>query len=171
MLNSDFVCKYHLDRNAVDKCESCGAFVCLKCKKTYPEAYTGSYRRRAYTLCPLCFFEKKEKVMSSPSREMIWIFMGFTVFMMGMAVVMGSMLVFAILKPNHYLEILDLIFQLIALTIPVGVFIIASKIFRYLKRYYFIIGPQEVEEAKNQRENFLVSLDSTEFLKEESRKY
>ena len=56
-------CKFHPGVAATDKCEECGAPICLQCKQVFrvrsTSTSTGSYATK-YDLCPICY-EKYRK--------------------------------------------------------------------------------------------------------------
>ncbi len=58
---SDIKCYFHPERNAVEKCEECGKFVCVECKYNFKKKHThrtGKTSSVYYThheLCPQCY--------------------------------------------------------------------------------------------------------------------
>ncbi|MHA2176191.1 MAG: hypothetical protein ACXACP_14390 [Candidatus Hodarchaeales archaeon] len=96
MMPEDFSCRYHQNRNAIDKCENCGAYLCLECKNIFRDSYTdsrtdyysnkfqSSSRDSGVILCPKCYFDRQE-VDVNASRRMSLFFpiMFFVIFFGG----------------------------------------------------------------------------------------
>lgn len=107
----DFSCIYHQNRIAIDKCENCGVYICLECKKVFRDSQTDSRVRdpnfrlqtlRRYpsrlVLCPECYLELNENRYSAhnqitsnfPLTFFIMFFGGFLLLMIFLFTAIGS---------------------------------------------------------------------------------
>ena len=90
----DFSCIYHQNRIAIDKCENCGAYICLECKKVERRRHSSinddnSWNRATYTehtLCSDCF-EKRQK---SQKKICFWV--------CGIVILLTGGLIFIVLR-------------------------------------------------------------------------
>ena len=131
-------CKYHADREAIAKCEECGALVCLECKNVYRPMYNSTHSSRGYgyrmELCPECYFERLEKTKNPISLIFIVVFI---------ALFLGVASQGLSGAPGGFT----------AMFIIIPVIMLGS-----VGYYYFIKFPKMREDAKKRRNKALVAL-------------
>ena len=176
-MSTGFSCRYHSNRNAIDKCENCSAYICLECKKVYQRSHTtsvglndnissDSYSVRQ-VLCPLCYYDNIERTGAGMKRMglicpfiFIIIFLGGTLFM-----------VFFFLE---FIDIWDSSTgpsmgpgpEIFLIFIPLF-FIIPLIVMACFLRQFLVIGPRQAKQARIEREAFLQSIGDTSLYQRE----
>lgn len=134
-----YTCKYHPEREAVTKCEECGAMICLECKSIYRRHYHSSRHHYSYStryeLCPVCY-ERKINQAYNPLCLIVPVI--FIVIFMGMATSMFSGM--GNFMPAFF---------------PIFFFLVPILMICVLGYQYLIKGPQEKQKAKEKKERIL----------------
>ena len=145
-----YSCKYHPDRNAVTKCEKCGAMVCLECKNVYQHHYHSSHHHHSYStryeLCPECY---ATKVNQSYNPICLCFPVVFLLFFMGIASSMFSQASSWGMGPPTGFAAMFFLVPILMLGI--------------LGYTYFVQGPKAKAEANRRRDTALGGLHGTEY--------
>ena len=172
-MKAGFACKYHSNRDAIEKCENCGAYICLECKKLYHTRHStstgldddgfssSSSYSTSHVFCPLCYYDTLEKSSSGASRLFLICPIIFIVIFVGFAIFMVSFLT-------------DFITEWNSIDMPGGgpgpeimfafipfFFIIPFGILGCMLRQFFVVGPRTASNARKEREIFLQSLEGS----------
>ncbi len=166
-MTSSLSCKYHPSRTAMDKCEQCGALICLDCKKIHKVTHTTSsssfdddfHSSDTYTtrhiFCPLCYYDNIEKA-GTKGRFFLICPIIFVIIFFGVALFMFSFFLEFIEDwnssgggdlPGPGPEIFLLVFP-IFLIVPIAILIC-------MLRNFFIAAPRAAQQARVEREAFL----------------
>lgn len=166
-MTNSLSCKYHPSRTAMDKCEQCGALICLECKKIHKVTHRTSsssfdddfHHSDTYTtrhiFCPLCYYDNIEKA-GTKGRFFLICPVIFLIFFVGFALFMLSFILDFIESwnssgggdlPGPGPEIILLIFP-IFLIVPMAMLIC-------MLRNFFITAPRAAQQARVDREAFL----------------
>ena len=169
-MTTDFSCNYHPTRSTVDKCENCSSYLCLECKKIFrenrPLNKSGIFDNRfqksdQYTpkmvLCPLCYYEAKEKVRSKTRRiNVIFPLIFLSLFIGGFIFIMAFLIIF--IGDSRNFSVIFWVFVPMFLILPiifVGIFLLPVIRSRPKRSRYY----------RKERDAFLQSLDLTQSLK------
>ncbi len=148
-------CAYHPDREAVTKCEQCGALICLECKSIYRRRYHSSHNHHSYStryeLCPICYEEKVRKA----NNPLFLIFpCAFLVVFMGIVSTMFAGF------SGSFIGGFGLIFIIVPI-IMAGVLL-----------YQFLVkGPQQKREAEEKKNRILQGRSPSSFERSRSSTY
>lgn len=150
----------------MDKCEQCGALVCLDCKKIHRVTHSttsssfddDSHNSHTYTtrhiFCPLCYYGNIEKAGTQGRHALLCPIIFLMFFFVVVLFMLSNFLSFiedwysnGSGLPGPGPEIGLLIFP-IFLIVPIALII-------YLLRQYYIVAPRAAEQARIERETFL----------------
>lgn len=88
-------CFYHPNREAVIKCENCHRMICLEDKMTWRRYGGMDQADDIYTLCPVCYNERKEAARRvSKTFGPIFLLIFAIILIIGAAIVIFSLLMF-----------------------------------------------------------------------------
>lgn len=149
---TSYSCKYHSDREAVTKCEMCGAMICLECKNVYNRTYHSSHNHYSYStryeLCPECYAKK----INQSYNPLCFCFPAiFIIFFIVMASSMFSEAASWGMGPPAGFSAMFFIIPIFGLCL--------------LGYQYFIRGPQVKEEAENRKRKALKDLHGRNYTK------
>ncbi len=151
----------------MEKCEQCGALICLECKKIHRVTHTTSsssfdddfHSSDSYTtrhiLCPLCYYDMIETA-GTKGRFFLLCPIAFMIIFIGVVIFMLSNLLDFIESwnrnggsalPGLGPEIMLLVFPFF--------FIIPLAMCIFMIRQFFIVGPRTARQARADREAFL----------------
>ncbi|WP_455140335.1 hypothetical protein [Candidatus Hodarchaeum mangrovi] len=175
-MSTGFSCRYHSNRDAIDKCENCSAFICLECKKVYQTPYTtsdidhdmvsDSYSEK-HTLCPICYYDNMERAGDGMRRMgFICPFMFIIVFLGGTFLMVFVLLQFIDLWNNTPGPSMGPGPEILLIFTPLF-FIIPLVIMVCLLRQFFVKGPHQAKQARIAREAFLESIGDTSLYQQE----
>jgi len=138
-------CKYHVNQDAISKCELCGALLCLECKIIHRTVGNSTGTSSSMEICPECNVDLANK----GKNPLFFIIAGITLVFITVMVVF--MMMATIADNEEYGMDTPIGFMVIFIIVPVGMC-------GLLGYFYFNKIPQHIAEAEQKRSIALQAL-------------